>query len=180
MIDLMQPKYYMPVIGEYRHQVANANAALKAGLNEENILLKLNGEVAYFEDGQLIDNGFKEPVDDILIDGLSAGDVGELVIKDREILSNNGIVIITATLSKETKQIVAGPEVLTRGFIFVKDNIDIIKEASRISLEVIKDNTKENYVDFNKIKTGIRDKVGKYFYNETECKPMILIVIGEV
>ena len=180
MIDLMKPKYYMPVIGEYRHQVENANAALKVGMAEENILLKLNGEVAYFENGVLVDKGYKVPVDTILIDGLAAGDVGDLVIKDRELLSSNGIVIITATLDKQTKEVVAGPEVLTRGFIFVKDNIDIIKEAEKISLEVIKEHTKTNYVDFSKIKTGIRDKVGKYFYEQTECKPMILIVIGEV
>lgn len=180
MIDLMQPKYYMPVIGEYRHQVANANVAKRLGMADENIILKLNGEVAYFENGKLIEKGFKIPVDDILIDGLAAGDVGELVLKDRELLSENGIVIITATLDKKTKEVLAGPEVLTRGFIFVKDNIDLIKEAEKISLNVIKENTKTNYIDFSKIKSGIRDKVGKYFYDQTECKPMVLIVIGEV
>ena len=180
MLNLMNPKYYMPVIGEYRHQVANANVAKSVGMDDENILLRLNGEVAYFEDGKLVDNGMKVPVDDILIDGLAAGDVGELVLKDRELLSDNGIVIITATISKTTKEILAGPEVLTRGFIYVKENIDLIKEAQRISLEVIKEHTKANYVDFSKVKLGIRDKVGKYFYEQTECKPMILIVIGEV
>ena len=180
MIDLMQPKYYMPVIGEYRHQVANGNVAKEVGMDDKHILLKLNGEVAYFENGELIDNGMKVPVDDILIDGLSAGDVGELVLKDRELLSNSGIVIITATIDKETKEILAGPEVLTRGFIFVRDNINLIKDAADIATSVIHENTKSNYVDFSKVKLGIRDKVGKYFYEQTECKPMILIVIGEV
>ncbi len=180
MIDLMSPKYYMPVIGEYRHMVAAKNAALEAGMNEENILLKLNGEVATFIDGKYVDTNEKVPVDTIFIDGLAAGDVGDMVIKDRELLSSNGIVIITASLDKNTKEIVAGPEVLTRGFIFVKDNLDLIKEAAAISTEIINKNTKTNYVDFNKIKIGIRDKVGAYFYEQTECKPMILIVIGEV
>ena len=180
MLNLMNPKYYMPVIGEYRHMVANKEVAKQVGMNEENIILRLNGEVAYFENGELIDNGMKVPVDDILIDGLAAGDVGELVLKDREMLSSNGIVIITATLDKNTKEVLAGPEVLTRGFIYVKENIDLIKEAQKISLNVIKEHTKTNYVDFSKVKLGIRDKVGKYFYEQTECKPMILIVIGEV
>ena len=180
MIDLMQPKYYMPVIGEYRQQVANFNVAKEVGMDEDHILLRLNGEVAYFENGKLIDNGMKVPVDDILIDGLAAGDVGELVLKDRELLSDSGIVIITATISKETKEILAGPEVLTRGFIFVRDNINLIKDAEKIAADVIHENTKTNYVDFAKVKLGIRDKVGKYFYEQTECKPMILIVIGEV
>ena len=180
MLNLMNPKYYMPVIGEYRHMVANKEVAKQVGMNEENIILRLNGEVAYFENGELIDNGMKVPVDDILVDGLAAGDVGELVLKDREMLSSNGIVIITATLDKNTKEVLAGPEVLTRGFIYVKENIDLIKEAQKISLNVIKEHTKTNYVDFSKVKLGIRDKVGKYFYEQTECKPMILIVIGEV
>ncbi len=180
MIDLMQPKYYMPVIGEYRQQVANANVAKEVGMDDDHILLRLNGEVAYFENGELVDDGKKVPVDDILIDGLAAGDVGELVLKDRELLSDSGIVIITATLDKQTKEILAGPEILTRGFIFVKNNINLIKDAEKIAIDVIHENTKSNYVDFAKVKLGIRDKVGKYFYEQTECKPMILIVIGEV
>lgn len=180
MIDLMKPKYYMPVIGEYRQQVANANAAKQIGMRCDHILLKLNGDVAYFENGELVDNDMKVPVDDILIDGLSAGDVGDLVIKDRELLSDNGIVIITATLDRKTKEILAGPEILTKGFVYVRDNIDLIKEVAKISEEVINKNVKGNYVDFNKVKSGIRDKVGKYLYEETECKPMVIIVIGEV
>ena len=180
MIDLMKPKYYMPVIGDYRQQVANANAAKQIGMKCDHILLKLNGDVAYFENGELVDNDMKVAVDDILIDGLSAGDVGDLVIKDRELLSDNGIVIITATLDRKTKEILAGPEVLTKGFVYVRDNIDLIKEVAKISEEVINKNVKGNYVDFNKVKSGIRDKVGKYLYEETECKPMVIIVIGEV
>ena len=106
--------------------------------------------------------------------------MGELVLKDRELLSDNGIVIVSATLDKTTKKVLAGPEILTRGFVYVKDSIDLIKEAERISLEVINENTKPNYIEFNKIKSGIRDKLGKYLYQETECKPMILIVVQEV
>ncbi len=180
MLNLMNPKYYMPVNGEYRHMIANKNVAMKIGMAEENILLRLNGEVAYFENGNLVDNGMKIPTDDILVDGLGTGDVGELVLKDRELLSTNGIVLITATIDKETKEVLAGPEVLTRGFIYVKENTELIKEAQKLSTEVIKENTKTNYIDFNKVKLGIRDKVSKYFYEQTECKPMILVSILEV
>ena len=176
----MNPKYYFPVIGEYRHQVANANAAKRIGMKDENILLKLNGDVVTFKNGNLEDNGAKVKIDDILVDGKTIGDIGELVLKDRELLSENGIVIVSATIDRATKKVLAGPEILTRGFIYVKDNIDLIKEAEKISLQIISDNIKPNYVDFNKIKMGIRDKLGKYLYKETECKPMILIVIQEV
>lgn len=180
MLDLINPKYYFPVIGEYKDQVENAKVARQVGLNEENILLKLNGQVVTFIDGNLVESKEIVPTDDIFIDGKTAGDVGELVIKDREILSENGVVIVSVTLDKVSKQIVAGPEIYTRGFVFVKENIDLIKEAEKKALEIIKENTKPNYIEFNKVKNSIRDTLGKYFYDETECKPMILLVIGEV
>ena len=180
MINLMNPKYYFPVIGEYKQQVENANNAKKVGYTDENIILKLNGMITEFRNGNLVETDEFVKIDEILIDGKTVGDISELVIKDRELLSDNGIVLVSATLDKKTKKILAGPEILTRGFIYVKENIDIIKEAERISLEVINENIKNNYVEFNKIKLGIREKLGKYLYKETECKPMILIVMQEV
>lgn len=180
MLNLMSPKYYFPVIGEYRHMVANSKAALSLGMNKENIILNLNGQVATFVNGNLVETGEQVKVDDILIDGKTNGDVGELVIKDREMLSDNGIVIVSASIDRQNKKILAGPEILTRGFIYVKDNVDLLKEASKISLEVITENIKDNYVDFGKIKSGIRDKLGKYLYEQTECNPMILIVVQEI
>ena len=180
MINLMNPKYYFPVIGEYRHQVENANIAHSLGMNKENILLKQNGFVATIENGKLVDEIEKIKVDELLIDGNSTKDIGELVLKDRELLSDNGIVIICATLDKKTKEILAGPEVLTRGFIYVKENSEIIEKIKEISKEVINSNIGNNYVEFNKIKTGIRDELGKFLYTETECKPMIITVVNEI
>ena len=180
MLDLMNPKYYMPVIGEYRHMIANAKAASHVGMNKENIILKQNGDVALFVNGELKDVKEHIKVDDILIDGNSSKDIGELVLKDRELLSDNGIVIICSTLDKKTKRILAKPEVLTRGFIYVKENSDLIEEMKKIALEVINDNTTDNYVEYNKIKMGIRERLSKYLYEETECRPMIITVIQEV
>lgn len=180
MLDLMQPKYYFPVNGEYRHQVANAEVASKLGIKKENIFLKLNGDVITFNNGVVTDSSEKVLVDDILIDGKTVGDIGELVLKDREVLSENGIVIVTVTLDKHSKSILSGPEVLTRGFIYVKDNTDLINSAIDISSKIIIENTRSNYIDFNKIKNGIRDQLGKFFYAETECKPMILIQMQEI
>lgn len=180
MLDLMQPKYYFPINGEYRHQVANKEVAMQIGMKEENIILSLNGDVSIFNNGVLNPTKEKVKTDEILIDGKSNGDIGELVLKDRELLSDNGIVIVTATLEKVGKKVLAGPEVLTRGFIYVKESNDLIKEAENISASIIEANTKHNYVDYNNIKIEIRDKVGKYFYDQTECKPMILVVIQEI
>lgn len=180
MLDLMNPKYYMPVIGEYRHMVANAKCASHVGMKKENILLKQNGDVVTFVNGELKDVFEKVKVDDVLIDGNSSQDIGELVLKDRELLSDNGIVIICSTLDKKTKKILAMPEVLTRGFIYVRENSELIEEVKRISLEVIEENKTDNYVEYNKIKLGIRDRLSKYLYDQTECKPMIITVIQEV
>ena len=180
MLDLMNPKYYVPVIGEYRHMVANANNALHLGMPKENIILKQNGDVISIEHGVLKESNERIKTDDILIDGSSSQDIGELVLKDRELLSDNGIVIICSTLDKKTKEILALPEVLTRGFIYVKESADLIDEIKRISREVIEENTLDNYVEYNKIKLGIRDRLSKYLYEETECKPMIITVIQEV
>lgn len=180
MINMMHPKYYFPVKGNYKDQVENANLALKLGMDKDNILLKQNGDVVTFIDGKLVLNEERIKVDEVLIDGKSQNDIGELVLKDREMLAEAGIVLVTATLDKRTKEILAGPEILTRGFIFVKDNLDVLKEGVVISEQIIKNNTSNNYVDYNNIKQEIRSTLGKYFYEETECKPMIITVIGEV
>lgn len=180
MIKLMRPKYYMPVKGEYRYMVGNADLAYSLGIPRENIILKQNGEMIEIENGILVDKGEKIKVMDCLIDGNSSDDVGELVIKDREMLSENGIVLISATVSKADKVLLVGPEVTTRGFIYIKDSADMINEIKKISTVVIERNITPNYIDYNKIKTEIRDELSKYLYEETECKPMIIAVVQEV
>lgn len=180
MIKLMQPKYYMPVKGEYRYMVGNADLASSLGMDKDNIILKQNGEMIELVNGELVDKGEKIKVNDCLIDGKSSDDVGELVIKDREMLSENGIVLISATISKQDKVLIVGPEVTTRGFIYIKDSGEMIAEIKRISTDIIERNISPNYVDYNKIKTEIRDELSNYLYGETECKPMIIAVVQEV
>ncbi len=180
MIKLVQPKYYMPVKGEYRYMVNNANLASRLDIAADNIILKQNGDVVTFEDGKLIQNGEMIKVNDVLIDGISNEDVGELVIKDREMLSENGIVLISATISKKDKVMLVGPEVTSRGFIYVKDSASLIDEIKQICEEIINRNITPTYVDYNKIKVEIREELSNYLYEETECKPMIIAVVQEV
>lgn len=180
MIKLLNPKYYMPVKGEYRYMVNNADLASSLGLPDSNILLKQNGDIVEINNGVLQDNFKSIKVNDVLIDGKSNDDVGDLVIKDRQMLSENGIVLISATISKKTREILVGPEVTTRGFIYIKDSKEMINEIKNISLDVITRNITDRYVEYTKIKTEIREELGKYLYNETECKPMIIAVIQEV
>ena len=170
----------MPVEGEYRYMVNNANLANSLGVDSNNIILKTNGEVVRIEDKKLIECFETVNINDVLIDGNTSDDIGELVIKDREMLSENGIVLISATLDKSSKNILVGPEVTTRGFIYIKDSKEMIDNIKKISLDIIEKNINNNYVDYNNIKLEIREHLSKYFYNETECKPMIIAVIQEV
>ena len=180
MIKLINPKYYMPVKGEYRYMVNNANLASALGMPSSNILLKQNGDVVTFQDGELVDDFAKVKVNDVFIDGTSNDDIGDLVIKDREMLSENGIVLISATVDKQDKVLIVGPEVTTRGFIYVKDSQDMIEEIKHICEEIINRNITPKYIDFNQIKVEIREELSRYLYQETECKPMIIAVVQEV
>ncbi len=182
MINLMNPKYYFPVRGEYRHQYMNATIAEELGIPKENIILKQNGDVAYFVNGVLKNDLEKVVVDDVLIDGKTPGDIGELVLKDREMLGENGIVLVTCTLNRQTKEIISGPDIVTKGFIFVKENQDLIATSKEMCQQVIEENIEVNdkKVDYTKIKNEVRSQLGKYFYKETESKPMIITVIQEV
>ena len=180
LIKLFNPKYYFPIKGEYRYQVENGNLAYKVGIPKDNIILKENGFIATFENGKLVDNFDRVFVDDILIDGKSSEDVGDIVLKDRELLSSNGLIIISATLSKKEKEVLVGPEVMTRGFVYDKESSDLINEIKKISEEAISNNTYNNYADYVKIRNEIREKVGSHIYKATACKPVILTVIQEI
>ena len=180
MMQLMNPKYYFPIKGEYSEQVANGDLAYELGVPRENIILKENGYVASFVDGNLVDNFNPVHTGVISIDGESSDDIGELVLRDREMLSENGIIIISATLDKKTKQLLAGPEILTRGFVYVRDSADLINEIKKMCLEIIVSNIHNNYIDYNKVKLLIRDNLSKFLLEEAGNKPMIISVIQEI
>ena len=180
MIDMMNPKYYFPIKGEYSEQVANGDLAYEIGLPKENIILKENGYVATFENGKLIDNFKQIHTGVISIDGESSDDVGELVLKDREMLSNNGIIIISITLDKRSKQILSGPEILTRGFVYVKDSGELLDKIKELCVNIVNSNVHNNYLDYNKTKTSIRDELSKYLFMQTGNRPMIISVIQEI
>ena len=182
MINLMNPKYYMPVKGEYRNQYTNAEIAEELGIPKENIILKLNGDVFEMVNGKNTNSLEHIETDEILISGNKGDDIGDLVLKDREMLGENGIVIISCTLDKNTKKILGGPEILTRGFIYVKESQDLLEETKLISKKAIESNIELNTkrVDYSKIKNDVREMLGKFFYKETESKPMIITVIQEV
>ena len=128
----------------------------------------------------MVEDYSKMPSGEILIDGDSSDDIGEVVLRDREMLSENGILIISTTLSKKNKKILSGPEILTRGFIYVKDSTEMMNAMKEIVTKIIEENIHDNYVEYSKIKTAIRDTLSKYLSEQTGNKPMIISVLQEI
>lgn len=180
LIKLFNPKFYMPIKGEYRYQVGNAKLAEKVGIKPENIFLKENGDIVRIVDKKAVECFDKLEVDTTIIDGKAGDDLGEVVIKDREVLGDSGLLLISVTLNKKTKTIEAGPEILTKGFIYAKDNMDMIEEMKEMTIKTITENTKGTYADYQKIKNDLREILSKYVFNKTACKPIILTVIQEI
>ncbi len=177
MINLLKPKFIIPVIGEYRHQYAQAQIAENMGYDLENIILLDNGMVVEFAQGDLVNISEEIDVDQILVDGLSVGEISNVVLKDRITLSQDGILLAIATVDVKTKKVIAGPEIVSRGFIYVKENEEIIKHVENVVIESINDAKTH---DMNKIKLEMREKIGKYLYKETRRKPIIMLIINEL
>jgi ribonuclease J len=180
LIKLLNPKYYMPIKGEYRYQVGNAILAENVGMSKDDIFLKGNGEVLKFVNGQHQECFDKVEEDSIIIDGKSGDDLGEIVIKDREVLGDSGLLLVSTTLDKRTKQIIAGPEVLTKGFINIKDSTELLDGIKQKTRDVITSNVSSNYADYPKMKNEIREALLRLIFNKTACKPIILTVIQEI
>lgn len=180
LIKLFSPKYYMPIKGEYRYQVGNAKLAERVGIKPENIFLKENGDIVRIINKKAVECFDKVFVDTTIIDGKNGDDLGEIVLKDREVLGDSGLLLVSATLDKKTKEIISGPEILTKGFIYVKDNMDMIDEIKEMTTNIIKSNVRGTYADYQKIKNDLRESMSKYIFTKTACKPIILTVIQEI
>ncbi len=176
MLQLFNPKYYLPIRGEYQHFIANAAIAKEMGMDDDHIIIFDNGEEISFKDGVLQSSRNCIEVQDVMIDGIGVGDVGTKVIDDRIQLSNDGVVIIGMTVNKD-HEIIANTDVQTRGFVYLKDSEHIVKNILSLSEEVVK-NSKD--VDTSELRLVIKDKVYKYILKQTGKKPVILPVIIEV
>ncbi len=180
MLYLFQPKYYIPVKGEYRHLYVNANLALKMGYSPDRILILENGQIATFT-GKILQNVSEHlELEDTMIDGKENWDVTGVVLKDREVLSTDGVMIIGVGVNHKTKEISNGPDVQTRGLIYLKDADYIIKEVGNIMENCIEKAVVENRYDNLTVRGEARDKITKYLLKETGKRPMVLPVIMEI
>lgn len=178
MLNLLRPQYLIPVHGEYRHLVYQARIAEKVGLPRENIFLVDPGTVLEFTREQSRING-SVAAGKVLVDGLGVGDVGRVVLRDRRLLSQDGIVVVVLVIDPEQKAIVAGPEIITRGFIYVRESEHLLEGARDSLLKYLKTVDPEQLLEWNAVKSRVREVAATYFYNQTGRRPMILPVIME-
>jgi len=178
--SLLKPKYAIPVHGEYRHLKANAGIAEALGVPKDNIFIMQSGDVLELEpdSAKIVD---KVQTGAILVDGLGVGDVGNIVLRDRQHLAEDGIMIVVLTLEKGTNQLLAGPDIVSRGFVYVRESEDLMDEARQILYEAIENCLINNrYADWNRIKMVIRDTMNDFIWKKTKRKPMILPIIMDV
>ena len=176
---LTKPKYAIPVHGEYHHLLAQQKIAESIGIPGQNIFILHSGDVLEIceASAEVVD---KVAAGQVMVDGLGIGDVGNVVLKDRQLLAENGIIIITLTLEKESNQLLAGPEIVTRGFVYVRESEDLLDGARAVTEEALLSCLSQKGVDWGKIKNVIKEALGSYVWKRTQRRPMILPIIMEV
>lgn len=178
MLNLMKPTYFIPIHGEYRMLRQHAKLAELTGIAKDNVLVLENGEVVEFHQGQAR-SSHKVSAGNVLIDGLGVGDVGNIVLRDRKLLSQDGILIVVVTLSKEGQHLISGPDIISRGFVYVRESEPLLNESVRIITKALDKCLVDQINDWAMIKTSIRDALSRYLYDQTRRRPMILPIIME-
>ena len=179
MHNLVRPKFFVPVHGEFRHLIKHANIAQSLGMPKENIVIGENGCIIELTKNSIGING-RVPSGKVLVDGLGVGDVGNIVLRDRRQLSQDGIMIVVVTIEKETCRVVSGPDIVSRGFVYVREAEGLMDEA-RDKVQLALERCEENGVsEWSTIKSTVRDSLGRFLYERTRRRPMILPIIMEI
>lgn len=179
IMGIVKPKYFIPVHGELKHLRKHAGLALSMGIPKENILIADNGRGAEISKKALRCTS-TVPAGRVFVDGYGVGDVGSVVLRDRKHLAQDGLVIVAVCIDRESGMIVSGPDVVTRGFVYVKESEELINAAREVAVEAIEAQTDGGYFDWNSIKASLRDEISHLMYERTKRSPMILPVIMEV
>lgn len=179
MINLLQPKYLFPIQGEYRGLDAHAKAAMEVGMLPENIFIPKRGSVMEYDHGDFVPAGAVS-AGDVMIDGNAIGDVGNIVLRDRKVLSEDGIFIVALTVNRKEKKIISKAKVHTRGFVYVKKSRDILRESSDLINKTVEDYLAQDSFDWGELKGAVRDSLAKYLFDQTKRRPAILPVVMEV
>ena len=180
MHSLIRPKYFMPVHGEYRHLQTHAALANTLGMAMDNIFILSNGDCLNITDGRAKIEKNIADAEGIMVDGLGVGDVGNIVLRDRRLLSESGLIILVAAIDRNSNMIASGPDIISRGFVYVRENEHLIDEACRKAEEILEDCLRKNMKDWNGMKTVVRENLRKYIYSKTQRSPVILPIFLEV
>src|SRR5690625_926122 len=179
MINLLNPTYFIPVQGEYRMLAAHGDLAHQTGIPYRDIFILSNGDVLEYSDGTMRQTG-QVSAENTLIDGIGIGDVGNIVLRDRRILADDGIFVSVCTINRQQKKLVSGPYTVTRGFVFAKESQELIDEGNKIVAKVVNDTIQDKKFSWNTLKSNVRDELGSYLFKKTKRRPIILPVIMEV
>ena len=177
--SLVKPKYSIPVHGEYKHLKAQAKIATELGIEKENVFILSSGDILEMNENRAAVTG-KVPVGGILVDGLGVGDVGNIVLRDRQHLAEDGIMIVVMALDGASGYLAAGPDIVSRGFVYVRESDELMEEASGILYNTVNEYLDKGITDWGKLKMGIRDCLSDYVWKKTKRRPMILPIILEV
>ena len=173
---LVKPKYSVPVHGEYRHLIAQAKIAKELGIPKENIFILHSGEILEMDEESAVVKG-KVPVGAILVDGLGVGDVGNVVLRDRQHLAEDGIVIVVFGIDKANAQLISGPSIVSRGFVYVRESDKLIDDATDLVLDEITEALDKGITDWGKLKSIVKDRLSDYIWKKTKRRPMIMPII---
>lgn len=179
MLNLMNPKFFIPVHGEYRMLRAHSKIAKEIGITDDRIAVVDKGEVVELN-GDQIKVSSKVAAGNVLVDGNGVGDVGNIVLRDRKLLSQDGILIVVVTLNKAERKVSAGPEIISRGFVYVRESEELMEESVKLVRGIVEKNLQKDFFDWTTIKQDMRDGLNQYLYEKTKRRPMILPIIMEV
>ncbi|HEK9981685.1 metallo-beta-lactamase superfamily protein [Streptococcus equi subsp. zooepidemicus Sz35] len=179
MINLVKPKYLFPIQGEYRDLAAHAHLAEEAGMLPENIHIMKRGDIMVFDGEGFLHEG-AVPASDVMIDGNAIGDVGNIVLRDRKVLSEDGIFIVAITVSKKEKRIISKAKVNTRGFVYVKKSRDILRESAELVNTTVGNYLQGDHFDWSELKSSVREELSRFLFEQTKRRPAILPVVMEV
>jgi ribonuclease J len=179
MLNIMKPKYFIPIHGEYRMLRIHAQLAESVGVDRENIFILDNGDTVEIQSGAAR-KGSKIQAGNVLIDGLGVGDVGNIVLRDRKLLSQDGILVVVVTLSKQDGTILSGPDIISRGFVYVRESEGLLDEANKIVTNTLSRLMSENVSEWASLKTHVKEALGRFLFEQTRRRPMILPIIMEV
>ncbi len=179
MINLLNPRYFVPVQGEYRMLAAHADLAHQTGIPYKDIFILSNGDVLEYADNKMRQSG-QVSAENTLVDGIGVGDIGNIVLRDRRMLANDGIFVSVCTINRQKRELVSGPYTSTRGFVFAKENQDLIDKGNKIVEAVVKKTIADPKFSWKELKANVRDELGSFLFKETKRRPIILPVIMEV